>query len=236
MPILYYSYVSTGNSTSNQIQKIVDITGKPTQVEVNSIKSKYARSMLESFVDVRLYRENDNLRRNVHVANAPGNYKKQEAVGTNSSNLVTKLMKKVSVSGSKNATNKSVAEDTFKSDNVKFNSKLNRLFPKALPEEIDLMSRLLRFSPTDRLTAPQCLQHSYVAPFIAKTQYKSKQDVNEESSGDDDSDEDKCDHEIVMPFDDDVKFSTSQYRERLYSEIEARSRDAKKRLKEKQMM
>ena len=36
---------------------------------------------------------------------------------------------------------------------------LARMFPKASEEELDLMGRLMRFSPRDRLTAKQTLRH-----------------------------------------------------------------------------
>ena len=235
-----------GNSTTNQIQKIVEVTGKPTQAEVDTIKSQYARSMLEGFIDVRVPRPIDNHRTNhhhgEHALGVNNNRRNHDATGGSSNNLVTKLMKKVTLSSSKNLTKSGSSNanvDTFKVDNNKYNSRLNRLFPKALPEELDLMSRLLRFSPVDRLTAPQSLKHSYVAQFIPKTQLKDLNVVfskSEDNCSEDDSDEDRCDHEIVMPFDDDVKFSTSQYREKLYAEIEVRSREAKKRLKERQIM
>ncbi|KAJ3295242.1 Mitogen-activated protein kinase [Rhizoclosmatium sp. JEL0117] len=42
---------------------------------------------------------------------------------------------------------------------------LNRLFPKAEPQALALFSRLLEFSPTERITAEQALKHPYLAAF-----------------------------------------------------------------------
>ncbi|KAJ3010467.1 UNVERIFIED_CONTAM: Mitogen-activated protein kinase [Siphonaria sp. JEL0065] len=42
---------------------------------------------------------------------------------------------------------------------------LTRLFPKADPQALSLFSRLLEFSPVDRITADQALRHPYLAAF-----------------------------------------------------------------------
>lgn len=42
---------------------------------------------------------------------------------------------------------------------------LQQMFPKAPPDALDLLSKLLRFSPEKRLTAEEALQHAYVADF-----------------------------------------------------------------------
>ena len=114
------------------------------------------------------------------------------------------------------------------------------MFPKASEQELDLMSRLMRFSPRDRLTANQTLRHPFAGAFNACVPdlksgisdfHSTKEGQCSDGSDDEEEDgEDVCDHEIVMPFDDDVRFSTSQYREKLYAEIENRSREARRRL------
>ncbi|KAJ3126871.1 Mitogen-activated protein kinase [Physocladia obscura] len=42
---------------------------------------------------------------------------------------------------------------------------LTRLFPKAEPDALNLFSRLLEFSPVERITAEQALKHPYLASF-----------------------------------------------------------------------
>lgn len=78
---------------------------------------------------------------------------------------------------------------------------LNEMFPKAKPEAIDLLKKLLQFNPEKRITADKALKHPFVALFHNP------------------SDEPVCNHTIKLYFDDNTKYSIKDYRERLYAEI-----------------
>ena len=79
----------------NQLDRIIEIVGFPTKNEINSIKSPFASTMLES---------------------------------------VKKPKKKKSLSD---------------------------LFPKASPEALNLLYKLLQFDPKNRITAVNALHHPY---------------------------------------------------------------------------
>lgn len=231
--------VFPGTSTMNQIQRIVDVTGRPTQADVDDMQSQYAQSMLESFTHVRVGGGKRRAANEQHKAPS-------STVSKANDGGVGKLMRKVSLSYSRyrsRANGAGGGDDSFKSDwgdQDELVVSLSRMFPKASEQELDLMSRLMRFSPRDRLTANQTLRHPFAGAFNACVPdlksgisdfHSTKEGQGSDGSDDEEEDdEDMCDHEIVMPFDDDVRFSTSQYREKLYAEIENRSREARRRL------
>ena len=101
-----------------------------------------------------------------------------------------------------------------------------RMFPTAQKDEISLIGKLLRFGPKYRVSAAEAVHASFVKRF------------NDESrSCESDSDRSTkildciCDYEIKMALDDNVKYSIQQYREKLYNEIDKRSRDTKMRVR-----
>lgn len=128
----------------NQLERIIGVTGKPSQEDVDSIQSAFASSMLESItMDVE-----------------------------------TKSLKE--------------------------------MYPKAKSDNIDLMKQMLQFNPEKRITSEKALKHKYVSMFHNP------------------DDEPECKTTIKLYFDDNTKYSISDYRERLYADIRLR----KKKIKE----
>ena len=83
------------------------------------------------------------------------------------------------------------------------------LYPKASPEALDLLKKLLQFNPSKRLTAEQALEHPYVAKFH------------------DPANEPACEAPLKIMVDDNEKRSVSEYRDLLYAEILKRKRDVR---------
>ena len=92
---------------------------------------------------------------------------------------------------------------------------LESMFPKAKPEAIDLMRKLLVFNPEKRLSAAEALRHPYVAQFH------------------DPQTEPDFGRLISIPVDDNTKYSIEEYRARLYFAILARKKELKKMSSEK---
>lgn len=78
---------------------------------------------------------------------------------------------------------------------------LHDMFPTADDDCIDMIQQLLNFNPDKRLTVEQCLEHPYVAQF---------HNMTEEIS---------CKKTVVIPIDDNKKFSIREYRNKIYSDI-----------------
>lgn len=126
--------VFPGNSAMNQLDRIIEVTGRPTPQDIEAIQSPFAASMLE---------------------NLPLSHPRS----------------------------------------------LRHMFPQASEDAIDLFEKLIRFNPDKRITAEEALRHEYVAQFH-----------NEDE-------EPICKHKIVVPIDDNKKFSISEYRTKLYNLI-----------------
>lgn len=126
--------VFPGNSTMNQLDRIIEVTGRPSPQDIEAIQSPFAASMLE---------------------NLPPSHPRS----------------------------------------------LRHMFPQASDDALDLFEKLIRFNPDKRITAEEALRHEYVAQFH-----------NEDE-------EPICKHKIVVPIDDNKKFSISEYRTKLYNLI-----------------
>ena len=82
---------------------------------------------------------------------------------------------------------------------------LNEMFPKASKDAIDLMNRCLQFNPDNRCTAQEALAH----PFIAE--FHNPDDEPDYPNG-----------PITISLDDNQKLTASDYRDKLYREINDR--------------
>lgn len=89
------------------------------------------------------------------------------------------------------------------------------MYPNAPPEAIDLLKNLLWFNPSKRLTCEEALKHPYVAQF-----HKPEEEPS-------------CNHEIVMPIDDNTKYTIGDYRNKLYQDVVARKKALKAERREK---
>jgi len=82
--------------------------------------------------------------------------------------------------------------------------KLADWYPNAPKDALDLLQKLLVFDPSKRLNAEQCLSHEYLAQFHNP------------------DDEPVCTEMIQIMLDDNQRFSISDYRDQLYTQIKAR--------------
>jgi len=92
---------------------------------------------------------------------------------------------------------------------------LNDMFPSASVEALDLLRRLLQFSPSKRISAESSLSHPYVSQFH-----------NPE-------DEPRPTAPIQIPIDDNTKYTINDYREKLYIEIVRKKKEIRRRMKER---
>ncbi|XP_069478073.1 mitogen-activated protein kinase 15 isoform X2 [Ambystoma mexicanum] len=76
------------------------------------------------------------------------------------------------------------------------------VFPSTTPPEaVDLVKKLLAFNPDKRLTAEEALRHPYVQRFHCPSR------------------EVALDYDVILPVDDDIQLTVSEYRNKLYEMI-----------------
>merc|ERR1712188_43046 len=146
--LLAHKPLFPGSSTMNQLERIIEFTGRPSPEEIDAIKSPFAGTMLESIPPV--------------------------------------------------------AKKT-----------LNDLFPSGSVEALDLLRRLLQFSPSKRISAELALSHPYVSQFHNP------------------DDEPRPPGTISIPIDDNTKYTINDYREKLYIEIVRKKKGIRRRMKER---
>ena len=133
-----------GTSTLNQLDRILELTGRPSKDDIESIQSSLAPTMLDSLPSVRT--------RSFHA-----------------------------------------------------------FFPSASDSVLSLLRGLLQFNPNKRLSAEEALAHPFLSQFH-----------NSE-------DEPVCPQPISICIDDDRKFSIREYRDRLYSDIQRKRKEIRRR-------
>jgi mitogen-activated protein kinase 15 len=133
----------TGKSTVNQIELVIELLGRPTNEEVESLSSP----------------------------------------------LAWKVLQDIKTQKSKSFT---------------------QLFSSEGKEALDLLRRLLTFSPSTRMTVDEALRHPYVKSFHCA------------------ADEINCNRIIRLPVDDNTKLSLKEYREAIYKDISEKTRSNKR--------
>ena len=92
-----------------------------------------------------------------------------------------------------------------------FKGNLAKLFGvDAPPEALDLLHRCLAFNPDKRITAEEALRHPYVVQFHNPADEPVSKKI------------------VTIPIDDNTKYSISEYRDKLYSEIIKRKKELRK--------
>lgn len=90
---------------------------------------------------------------------------------------------------------------TNESRGKEMTERINSFFAGSSPDSRDLITQLLQFDPSKRLTAEKSLEHPYVSQFHDKERERA------------------AEFKVKIKIDDNEKKSTSVYRERLYHEI-----------------
>ena len=133
----------TGKSTLNQIELIIELLGRPSNEEIDSLGSPLARNIL--------------------------------------SNITSQKTRS-----------------------------FTQLFSSEGRDGLDLLRRLLAFSPTERITVEDALKHPYVKGFHCE------------------EDEIVCKKVIKLPVDDNIKLSLKEYREAIYKDITEKIKNSRK--------
>jgi len=89
------------------------------------------------------------------------------------------------------------------------------MFAGASEDALDLLRRLLTFNPHHRLTAEEALKHKYVEQFSCP-----QEEIVFKGT-------------IVIPMDDNTKFSIKDYREAIYADIVKKKKEQRQKLKDK---
>jgi len=88
---------------------------------------------------------------------------------------------------------------------------LQKLMKDAPPEAVDLVRQLMMFNPDKRPDVQEALKHKYMAQFVT-------------------GNEPTCPGVLTVPIDDDVKYTVTDYRERLYAQVVANKKDRTARM------
>jgi len=123
-----------GTSTMNQLDRIIEVSGRPTKDDIEAINSPFAGTMLDS-----------------------------------------------------------LPESEPRS--------LASMFPNCDEDGLDMLSRLLQFNPTKRMSAEEALAHPWVAQF-----HSPEEEIS-------------CAKAVEIPINDNQKLSVAAYREELYTSV-----------------
>ena len=147
-----------GSSTMNQLERVLTVTGRPSDEDVDAIHSPFCKTMLDRVPEVtrkvrdpvsRLHRVS--LSREAMLCRRPyclSFRRDPQHCHLHHSHPLRRLSQY-----------SHPRIDDFPGQD------LEELYPRAPPDALDLMARLLVFNPNHRLTAEEALEHPFVADF-----------------------------------------------------------------------
>ncbi|XP_022089630.1 extracellular signal-regulated kinase 2-like isoform X2 [Acanthaster planci] len=135
--------------------------------------------------------------------------------GTSTLNQIERIMNVIDPpsKADKDAIDSEYVSSILDKASVRHRQSFEDVLPKAPPDAIDLLRRLLQFNPEKRLTAAEALKHPYVSRF---------HNVAEEKV---------LDYDVIPPLDDDVQLSVGEYRRKLYEMIKEKKARHRERLR-----
>ncbi|GKT33286.1 Extracellular signal-regulated kinase 2, partial [Aduncisulcus paluster] len=178
-----------GSSTLNQLTRIINMTGHPSEEDLKEIGSPFARTMLDAI-----------------PTTAP---KSTPFVQWAKTGILPSI-------ASDPALNKRFSYCTPSPMTVR---RLALLIPSACPETIDILARLLSFSPSHRLQAEDALHHPFVAVFSRGEGTASTPSISLPVAP-----YPLLLRPISLPLSDGVKYSVEEYRQKVYECIRKRKR------------
>ena len=168
-----------GQSTINQLEKILELTGMPSSKTIEGLGSQYAERMIDQTRGMDIPPCEVNVSYNFELQDILAKWFPQDIGSANDSLpcLISRMQ----------------GSDMY--------PRFERTFPAATDDGLDLLIRLLKLDPNERITAEEALKHPYVAQFH------------------DPAVEREARRSVAIPIPDDDKKSTAMYRERLYHEV-----------------
>lgn len=181
-----------GKSTTDQITKIVELTGTPSRRDVDSLKSEYAIPMLES---LGLFDSSSSDRGS--VASGDGGGGGGSAGGIDPASTPRSEMTSMDIIRKLHARKRQdeSTSNVLAADDI---SVLEKKYPDAPKSALVLLKQLLNFDPTKRISAEVALASPYVEEFR-----DIESEVNAETP-------------FVVPMDDSKTWTVEEYREQLF--------------------
>jgi len=137
--------------------------------------------------------------------------------GSSTMNQIEKIMEVTGAPSAKDieSIQSPFAETMLEGIRIPIKRTLRDIYPKAPDDAVDLMDKLLQFSPEKRLSVEEALEHPYVSQFHnIDTEPRSLRT-------------------IAICINDDKKLSISEYREQLYRDILKKKKELRRQKKER---